>query len=187
MADYFSIHGFTSLPLHMLTSFKKINTFVFDIDGVLTDGSVLLTESGAMLRRMHVKDGYALQFAVKKGYTIIVISGGNSPESKLRLEKLGVHHIYMQVENKLKKLQQLEKELRLEKEAILYMGDDIPDLEVMLYCGLACCPANAVAEIKTISKYVSPLEGGSGCVRDVIEKVLKLQDQWGPDSHIPSK
>jgi len=171
----------------MLKSFKNINTFVFDIDGVLTDGSLLLTEGGAMLRKMHVKDGYALQFAIKKGYTIIIISGSSTPESKLRLEKLGVHHIYMQVENKLEKLRQLVNELHLEKDSILYMGDDIPDLDVMLYCGLACCPANAVSEIKNISKYVSPFEGGSGCVRDVIEKVLKLQNQWTPDTHIPSK
>ena len=171
----------------MLKSFKNINTFVFDIDGVLTDGSVLLTESGAMLRKMHVKDGYALQLAVKKGYRIIIISGGNTPESKLRLEKLGIQRIYMQVENKLEKLQQLANELGLNKDAILYMGDDIPDLDVMKYCGLACCPADAVAEIKTISKYVSPVKGGAGCVRDVIEKVLKLQGKWKPDTHIPSK
>ena len=171
----------------MLKSFKEIKTFVFDIDGVLTDGTVFLTESGAMLRKMHVKDGYAIQLAVKKGYTIIVISGGNSPESKLRLEKLGVSHIYMQVEDKLKKLHQLIGQLQLRRESILYMGDDIPDLDVMQYCGLACCPTNAVAEIKRVSKYISPFEGGSGCVRDVIEKVLKLQDQWTPDTHIPSK
>ena len=170
----------------MLKSFKGITTFVFDIDGVLTDGTVFLAESGAMLRKMHVKDGYALQFAVKKGYTIIVISGSSSPESKLRLEKLGVNHIYMQVDDKLKKLQQLVDELQLDKESILYMGDDIPDLDVMQYCGLACCPTNAVPEIKRISKYVSPFEGGCGCVRDVIEKVLKLQDQWTADTHIPS-
>lgn len=170
----------------MLKSFKNISTFVFDIDGVLTDGRVLLTESGAMLRKMHIKDGYALQLATKKGYRIIIISGSNTPESKLRLEKLGVRHIYMQVENKLEKLQQLASELQLEKESILYMGDDIPDLDVMKYCGLACCPADAVAEIKSISKYISPFEGGSGCVRDVIEKVLKLQNKWTPDTHIPS-
>ena len=171
----------------MLTSFKNINTFVFDIDGVLTDGSLLITETGAMLRKMHVKDGYALQLAIKRGYTVIVISGGNSPESKLRLNKLGVERVYMQVEDKLKKILQLASELKLEKENILYMGDDIPDLDVMQYCGLACCPADAVAEIKRISKYISPIEGGAGCVRDVIEKVLKLQNQWLPDTHIPSK
>lgn len=171
----------------MLKSFKSITTFVFDVDGVLTDGTVFLTESGGMLRKMHVKDGYALQFAVKKGYTIIVISGSISPESKLRLEKLGVRHVYMQVEDKLKKLKELIGQFRLDKETILYMGDDIPDLEVMQYCGLACCPTNAVAEIKSISRYISPFEGGCGCVRDVIEKVLKLQDKWTPDTHIPSK
>lgn len=170
----------------MLKSFKTISTFVFDIDGVLTDGSLLIMDNGLMIRRMHVKDGYALQLAVKKGYLIFIISGSNSPQVKERLLKLGVSNVYMNIENKLEKLQALSVQFGLQKEDILYMGDDIPDLEVMLYCGLACCPADAVAEIKNISKYVSPVKGGEGCVRDVIEKVMKLQGKWTADTYTPS-
>jgi len=170
----------------MLDIFKNISVFVFDIDGVLTDGSLLVMDGGLMIRKMQVKDGYALQLAVKRGYSIFVISGGNSPQVKERLSKLGVEHVYMPVENKLEKLKELVNTYQLQKEEILYMGDDIPDLEVMQYCGLACCPADAVSEIKTISRYISPLKGGEGCVRDVIEKVMKLQGKWILDTHTPS-
>jgi 3-deoxy-D-manno-octulosonate 8-phosphate phosphatase (KDO 8-P phosphatase) len=170
----------------MLDIFKNINVFVFDIDGVLTDGSLLVMDGGLMIRRMQVKDGYALQLAVKRGYLIFVISGGNSPQVKERLSKLGVENVYMPVENKLEKLKELINKYQLQKEEILYMGDDIPDLEVMQYCGLACCPVDAVSEIKTISRYISPLKGGEGCVRDVIEKVMKLQGKWILDTHTPS-
>ncbi|HEX5155028.1 MAG TPA: HAD hydrolase family protein [Parafilimonas sp.] len=170
----------------MLDIFKNINVFVFDIDGVLTDGSLLVMDGGLMIRKMQVKDGYALQLAVKRGYSIFVISGGNSPQVKERLSKLGVKHVYMPVENKLEKLKELINTYQLQKEGMLYMGDDIPDLEVMQYCGLACCPADAVSEIKTISRYISPLKGGEGCVRDVIEKVMKLQGKWILDTHTPS-
>ena len=170
----------------MLDIFKNINVFVFDIDGVLTDGSLLVMDGGLMIRRMQVKDGYALQLAVKRGYSIFVISGGNSPQVKERLSKLGVENVYMPIDNKLEKLKELIDKYQLQKEEILYMGDDIPDLEVMQYCGLACCPADAVSEIKTISRYISPLKGGEGCVRDVIEKVMKLQGKWILDTHTPS-
>jgi len=170
----------------MLKSFKTISTFVFDVDGVLTDGSLLIMNDGLMLRKMHVKDGYALQLAVKKGYLIFIISGSNSPQVKERLSKLGITNVYMQVENKLEKLHELSAQFNLQKEDILFMGDDIPDLEAMQYCGLACCPADAVSEIKNISKYISPVKGGEGCVRDVIEKVMKLQSKWVTDTHIPS-
>ena len=170
----------------MLKNFKAISVFVFDVDGVLTDGTLLVMDDGLMIRKMHVKDGYALQLAVKKGFLIIIISGGNSPQVKDRLLKLGITNIYISVENKLEKLKALASELNIERENMLYMGDDIPDLEVMQYCGLACCPADAVAEIKKVSQYISPLKGGEGCVRDVIEKVLKLQNKWLPDTHIPS-
>ena len=171
----------------MLKIFKNITTFVFDIDGVLTDGNLLVMANGVMLRQMKVRDGYALQFAIKKEYEIIIISGSYSAESQMRLKKLGVNKIFMRVENKLEKLKELITAHQLNKEEILYMGDDIPDYEVMQYCGLATCPADAVAEIKTISKYISPLNGGQGCVRDVIEKVLKLQNNWRVDTSIPSK
>ena len=171
----------------MLNFFKKIKTFVFDIDGVLTDGNLLVMQDGTMLRQMSVRDGYALQLAIKKGYEIIIISGSYSAEAQMRLEKLGVNKIFMRIENKLEKFEELITTHQLNKEEVLYMGDDIPDYEVMQYCGLATCPADAAAEIKTISKYISPLKGGQGCVRDVIEKVLKLQNNWAVDTSIPSK
>ena len=170
----------------MLNFFKNINVFVFDIDGVLTDGSLLVMDGGLMIRKMQVKDGYALQLAVKRDYLIFIVSGGYSPEVKERLLKLGIENVYMPVENKLEKLKELINKFQLQKEEILYMGDDIPDLEVMQYCGLACCPTDAVSEIKTISRYISPLKGGEGCVRDVIEKVMKLQGKWILDTHTPS-
>ncbi|MEP6683875.1 MAG: HAD-IIIA family hydrolase [Parafilimonas sp.] len=170
----------------MLKSFKTITTFIFDVDGVLTDGSLLIMDNGEMLRKMHVKDGYALQLAVKKGFLIFIISGSNSPQVKERLARLGVVNVYMQVENKLEKLRILSTEFNLQKEEILFMGDDIPDFEVMQYCGFACCPADAVSEIKSISKYISPVKGGEGCVRDVIEKVMKVQGKWIADTNIPS-
>ena len=170
----------------MLESFKSISAFVFDIDGVLTDGTLLVTDNGLMLRKMHVKDGYALQLAVKKGYTVFIISGSNSPQVKERLSKLGITNVFMNVEHKLEKLQELLSEFNLNKEEILYMGDDIPDFDVMQYCGLACCPADAVGEVKNISKYISPTKGGEGCVRDVIEKVMKLQGKWILDVNTPS-
>jgi|SRR5690348_15905968 len=171
----------------MLKNFKNIKTFVFDIDGVLTDGKLLIMQEGVMLREMNVRDGYTLQLAIKKGYEIIVISGSFSAEVQIRLERLGITKIFMRIENKLQTLKELIVTFHLNKEEILYMGDDIPDYEVMQYCGLAACPADAVPEIKSISKYISPLKGGQGCVRDVIEKVLKLQNHWSVDTSIPSK
>lgn len=170
----------------MLKIFKNIKTFVFDLDGVLTDGNILLMHDGTMLRQMNVKDSYALQLAIKKSYNIIIISGNYSAEAETRLKNLGIKKVFMQVNDKLQTIADILTAEKLNKDEILYMGDDIPDYEVMQFCGLAACPADAVAEIKAISEYVSPLKGGYGCVRDVIEKVLKLQNKWMPDIHIPT-
>lgn len=147
----------------------------------MTDGSLLLLPDGVMARKMNIKDGYALQLAVKKRYRILVISGGNSPEVKNRLEKLGIQEIWMQVENKSAVLSAYLQSNSIPKEQVLYMGDDIPDLQVMQLSGLPCCPADAVAEIREIALYHSPFAGGDGCVRDVIEKVLKLGGNWQDD------
>ena len=173
--------------MNVLEFFKRITTFVFDVDGVFTDGSLLVMPGGAMIRRMNIKDGYALQLAVKKGYRVVVISGGNSPEVQERLRRLGVNEVYMGVENKLEKLVLYMQENNLAKEEILFMGDDIPDYDVMQFAGLACCPSDAVNEIKQISKYISPLKGGEGCARDVIEKVLKLNGNWAADTKIKAQ
>lgn len=168
----------------MLDKFKHITTFVFDVDGVLTDGTLLVLPAGVMARRMNIKDGYALQLAVKRGYAVMVISGGNSPEVKERLEKLGITQVWMQVTDKTSLLQQVMKKQGLDKNAVLYMGDDLPDLSVMQTAGLACCPADAARDIKEIAHYISPLKGGEGCVRDVIEKVMRLRGNWGEDDTV---
>jgi len=162
----------------MFNLFKTINTFVFDVDGVLTDGTLFLFPGGEMVRRMNIKDGYALQLAVKKGYHVVIISGGFSELVKERFEKLGISKVYMNVHDKRQVLEQFMAEHAILKEQVLFMGDDIPDLEVMAAAGLPCCPKDACTEVKAASLYISPLNGGMGCGRDVIEKVMKLQDNW---------
>lgn len=173
--------------MNVLELFKHINTFVFDVDGVLTDGTLIVLPGGVMARRMNIKDGYALQLAVKQGYHVAIISGGNSAEVKERLELLGVKEVYMRVSDKKSCLQEYMEAHNINKKQVLFMGDDIPDYEAMKYAGIACSPANAVYEIKNISQYISPLNGGDGCARDVIEKVMKLQGKWQVDTHIKSQ
>lgn len=172
--------------MNVLALLKSIKLFVFDIDGVLTDGSLILLDNGEMARTMNIKDGYALQLAVKKGYDILIISGGNSEAVKLRLEKLGVKNIFLSVKNKKELLLKYRIDNNYALEQILYMGDDIPDVLVMKIVGVACAPADAVQEIKAISHYISPIPGGKGCVRDVIEKVLKLNADWDDTDFIAS-
>lgn len=167
--------------------FKSVTTFAFDVDGVLTDGSLTLLPNGVMARRLNVKDGYALQLAVKRGYKIVVISGGNSEEVIDRLNKLGVAEVFMRITDKESILKDYLERHNLLWEEVLYMGDDIPDLIVMKKVGMACCPADAVEEIKEAATYISPRNGGFACVRDVIEKVLKLRGDWSDDIHIPTK
>ena len=171
----------------MLSYFHHITTFVFDVDGVLTDGNLILLPNGVMARRMNIKDGYALQLAIKKGYQVLIISGGKSAEVQDRLEKLGITNIWMQASDKRAILANYIQENNVSPSALLYMGDDIPDLDVMQLCGLPCCPADASEEIKAISVYTSPYKGGEGCVRDVIEKVLKLRNQWDVDVMVSAK
>jgi 3-deoxy-D-manno-octulosonate 8-phosphate phosphatase (KDO 8-P phosphatase) len=171
----------------MLQQLEKITTFVFDVDGVLTDGTLFLFPGGEMVRRMNIKDGYALQLAVKKGYHVVIISGGYSELVRERLEKLGVHEVHMRVHNKKEVLQAYTAKHQIALSQVLYMGDDIPDVDVMRYAGLACCPADACSEVKAISQYISPFAGGSGCARDVIEKVMKLRGDWVHSEDVASK
>jgi len=173
--------------MNVLAKFKTIKTFVFDVDGVLTDGTLLILNDGQMARRMNIKDGYALQLAVKKGYRVLVISGGTSDAVKQRLDKLGVTENFLQVENKKEKLTEYVAQHDLKWEEVLFMGDDIPDHSAMQLVGLPCCPADAATEIKQISQYISPFDGGKGCARDVIEKVLKLNGHWDLDTTVASK
>ena len=173
--------------MNVLELFTPITTFVFDVDGVLTDGTLLVLPDGLMARRMNIKDGYALQLAVKKGYHVLVISGGHSPEVQHRLQKLGVQQVFMRIENKKEVLEGYLAEHNISPQQVLFMGDDIPDYDVMQSVGLPCCPADAVSEIRGIARYISPAKGGEGCARDVIEKVLKLQRNWSIDTHIKSQ
>lgn len=170
-----------------LQYFSAIKAFAFDVDGVLTNGDLLILPNSVMARTMNVKDGYALQLAVKKGYKIAIISGGNSIEVKERLHLLGITDVYMSVTNKVLALENFSQKYHLHKSEILFMGDDVPDLEVMQAVGLPCCPADAVDEIKAVSKYISPINGGKGCARDVIEKTLKLANQWQHVEAVSSK
>ncbi len=172
--------------MSLLEKFKAVTTFVFDVDGVLTDGTLTILPNGLMARKMNVKDGYALQLAVKKGYNVVIISGGASDEVADRLQKLGVSRIFMRVKDKTVALKEYLEEKQLRWEEVLFMGDDIPDLNIMKKVGTACSPADAVQEIKEVSNYISPLNGGFGCGRDVIEKVLKLRGDWNDNTHIPS-
>lgn len=162
----------------MLDLFSAISTFVFDVDGVLTDGSLLVMPGGEMVRRMNIRDGYALQLAVKQGYRVAVISGGISVPVKERLAKLGVQHVYMGVTDKKAALQEYLSGSGATYSGSLFMGDDIPDIEAMAACALPCCPSDACAEVKSVSRYISPIAGGNGAARDVIEKVLKLHGRW---------
>lgn len=165
-----------------LEKLSLIKAFIFDVDGVLTDGLVHVTEAGEQLRQFNIKDGYALQLAVKRGYKVVIISGGSSEGVKLRLKGLGITDIYMKVDSKIAVYNQLLAANSLVAADILYMGDDIPDLPVMKLAGLPVCPADAAEEIKAVSKYISPKNGGNGCVRDIIEKVMKIQNKWHDES-----
>ncbi|WP_047414553.1 HAD family hydrolase [Cellulophaga sp. Hel_I_12] len=157
---------------------NQITTFVFDVDGVFTDGSLLITSTGEMLRKMSVKDGYALKTALTKGYHVCIISGGTNEGVRERLKMLGVKDIYLGAHHKENELQEFLKAKNIKAEEVLYMGDDLPDLPVMQLVGLATCPQDAVPEVKSISKYISHKNGGEGCVRDVIEQVLKVRGDW---------
>ena len=156
----------------------RIKTLLFDVDGVLTNGQVFLMESGEFVRNMNSKDGYALQLAVKKGYRIAIITGGNSQIVKKALQGLGIEDVFLSQHDKLQCYKDYINEHSLNEEEILYMGDDLPDYEVMKRVGLAVCPFNSAHEIKEICLYISSRNGGEACVRDIIEQVMRSQGTW---------
>ena len=155
-----------------------VRAFVFDFDGVMTDGSVWTYADRETVRCGNIKDGYALQYAVKKGYTVAVISGATSQSIDNRMRMLGVEQVYTGCGNKRTAFQQFLEKNHLGKEEVLCMGDDIPDIPMLEQAGVATCPSDAAVEIKEMVDYISPLGGGKGCVRDVIEQVLRLHNQW---------
>ena len=156
----------------------NIKAFVFDVDGVLGSDQVLLHPNGDMLRTMNIKDGYAMQYAVRKGYKIAIITGGASELVKNRFVNLGITDVYMKSHNKMVDYQHFLDKYSLSDAEILYMGDDLPDYEVMQRVGIPTCPANAVEEIKSVSSYISDRNGGDGAVRDVVQQVMRLQGTW---------
>lgn len=161
-----------------LQKLRDITTLIFDVDGVLTTGDILASNTGEFLRTFNIKDGYALQLAVKKGYHVCIISGGSGEAMQKRFEGLGIKNIYLGVSDKVAVFEQILAQYQLQPAEVLYMGDDIPDYKIMKLVGLPTCPADAVEEIKAISSYISPFNGGKTAVRDVIEKVLKIQGNW---------
>ena len=157
---------------------NKVRCFVFDVDGVLTNGQLLITHEGQQLRIMNIKDGYALQLAIKQGYHIIILSGAVSEGVLKRLNGLGLKDVHIGVKNKKSTLEKLLSDNNFTFEQVLYMGDDMPDLEAMMQCGVPTCPGDAIHQISDICVYRSDKKGGDGCVRDVIEQVLTLHGKW---------
>lgn len=155
----------------------QITTFIFDVDGVLTNGDVAFA-NGNVIRTMYSKDGYALQYALRKGYNIFVITGASAPDVKERLENLGVHRVVLQSRDKLTIYRNLQEEFGFTDEQVLYMGDDIPDIPLLRVVGVSACPQDAAVDVKPICHYQSPFFGGKGCVRDVLEQVMRVQGKW---------
>lgn len=160
---------------------SKIKMIVFDVDGVLSSETITLHTSGDPLRTVNIKDGYAIQLAIKMGLHIAIITGGNTENVRIRYERLGMKEVHMSCAVKIETYRELLKKYDLTDAEVMYMGDDIPDYEVMKCCGCAVCPADAASEIKALSVYVSHAKGGQGCARDVIEQVLKAQGKWMND------
>ena len=156
----------------------KIKAIIFDIDGVLSTETIQMDSNGEPLRTINIKDGYAIQLAQKVGLRIVILTGGYSEPIRLRYEKLGVENIYMRCLVKIKVYDEFLSEYGLNDDEVIYVGDDIPDYEIMKRCGCPCCPADACADIKKISRYISTKSGGYGCGRDIVEQVLRAQKKW---------
>ncbi len=164
----------------------RVKAFIFDVDGVLTDARLLITESGELLRTMNAKDGYALKTALNNGYQVCIITGGKNYGVKSRLQGLGVTDVYMDAHDKMVELQEYLSKNNLQPEEVLYMGDDMPDVPVLQYVGLAACPQDAIPEVKAVCDYISHRGGGDACVRDVIEQVMKVHGKWNVDQGVNS-
>lgn len=157
---------------------NDITTFIFDVDGVLTDGMVHVTQDGEILRNMNIRDGFAIKSALESGYNVCIISGGKNEGVRIRLRNLGVTDIYLGSPDKVETFKEYTDIYGIKPEQVLYMGDDIPDYHVMKLVGLPTCPQDASPEIKAISRYISHINGGKGAGRDVIEQVMKVQGKW---------
>lgn len=160
------------------TKLHRIRAFVFDYDGVISDGNIWSAGDALIVRSGNVKDGYAIQYALRHGYIIAVLSGGSGASIESRMKMLGVTDVYLGSHKKKEIFEKFLKDKNISPEEVLYMGDDIPDYDVMLEVGVAACPSDAAEEIKSVADYISHRAGGCGCVRDVIEQVLRLQGEW---------
>lgn len=170
--------GFVISIPSMLPDLSGIKAFIFDVDGVLTDGTLLALNSGEQARTFHIRDGYAIRHALKQGYRIAIISGREEEGVRKRLESLDVRDIFLGVDDKMKIFNTYINTYRLDPAQIAYMGDDMPDVEVMRRCGLAACPADAAADVLAVSNYIAEKPGGYGAVRELLEAVLKAQQSW---------
>ena len=166
--------------MNYLERLRDVRTFIFDVDGVLTDGNLLLLDNGKQIRKMHIRDGYAIRHALREGYQVAVISGGYSEGVADRIEYLGVEHIFLGVEDKVEVFDDFIEQFNIDPGEVLYMGDDLPDYHLLRLVGMPTCPSDAVPEVMELAQYISPKKGGEGCVRDVIEKVMRLQGKWLP-------
>ncbi len=164
------------------TALQQAKAFIFDVDGVMTDGSVIASEDGHFLRTFNIKDGYAIQHAAQLGYPIAIISGGKSDGIIRRFEALGVKDIFTGQKHKIQAYETFLAKYSLNDIDIIYMGDDMPDIPLLERVGVSCCPSDAATDVIQICKYISPFNGGKGCVRDIIEKTLKLHQKWKVDS-----
>ena len=164
--------------VHLFDKIRAVKAFVFDVDGVFTNNEILVSEAGELLRTMHVRDGQAVKWAIRAGYPIGIITGGRSEGAKKRLTDLGIEEYYSGIHDKWDAFHSFLRRTNTLISEVCYMGDDLPDLPVLRKVVLSCCPADAVPDVLDICDYVSPIRGGRGCVREIIEKVMKLQDKW---------
>ena len=165
---------------------SKIKAFVFDVDGVLTDGGVMSTTEGDLVRIFDSKDGLGMRMALMNGYPVGIITGGNSPSIENRFKIFNVEDLYMGARNKIPDFMHFCNKYGLKPDEVAYIGDDLPDIPVLKICGLAVCPSDAVVEVKEVCEYISAHKGGCGCARELIEQVLKIQDKWNFDVNVYS-
>jgi 3-deoxy-D-manno-octulosonate 8-phosphate phosphatase (KDO 8-P phosphatase) len=164
-----------------MNNFENINTFIFDVDGVLTDGTLQAFSTGEQARTFYIKDGYAIEKALQAGYHILIISGGAEEGVKKRLGFLGIKDVFLGVKDKLELFKEYTQSRAINASQILYMGDDIPDLKMLKIVGIPTCPNDAVEDIKAVCTYIASKPGGRGAVREVIEKVMRSQGKWTPE------
>lgn len=173
--------------MNLLEQLQRTRVFFFDIDGVLTDGTVLLLEHGLQARTMHVRDGLALQMALRNGYRVVIVSGAHSDPVAQRMAYLGLTEVFTAIKDKASFFRDFIQKEGIQKDVTLFMGDDLPDIALLQIAGVATCPADAAPEVKSICHFISTFNGGKGCVREVIEKVLKLNGHWQPHTDLTSR